>query len=379
MRRSLLIAFLATGGAAGSLLASPQTGSGSSTPSQSGSTVTVRTRCADCSAREEARVRRKLEAKIDSIRWEFDHSKLTQAERNRLAESLDETLQNLMELDIQSSGVATAVARAEAGVTASRAASAARAPMAMAYTIFTAPRGYIGVTFDAPWTEDVSRNGDRVVRFYRYPRIALVEPESPADKAGVLEGDTLLSINDDDVKESAIPFGKLLVPDNRILLRVRREGDSKELKLIVGEAPNYYASRMTTVPVPPRGPMAVRVRTPMSPMAAMPAQPAGEAAPGFVTVWTTNEAVAGAKLQTISEGLGKAVGVKNGVLVLSAAPGTPAYKSGLRDGDVILRAGGEQVSAVRDFRMLVQDADKEDGIRVVIIRDKKQKEITLRW
>src|SRR5437868_14436689 len=98
MRRPLLIALLATGGAAGSLLASPQTGSGSSTPSQSGSTVTARTRCADCGAREEARLRRKLEAKIDSIRWEFDHSKLTQAERNRLSESLDETLQNLMAL-----------------------------------------------------------------------------------------------------------------------------------------------------------------------------------------------------------------------------------------------------------------------------------------
>ena len=377
MRRSFLIALLATG-AAGSLLASPQTGSGASTSSQGGATVTVRTRCADCSERDEARLRRKLEAKVDSIRWDFDHSKLTQAERDRLAESLGQTLQDLMELELQSSKVATAVVRAEAGTRASRV-DVSRAPMAMAYSVFPAPRGYIGVTFDAPWTEDVSRNGDRVVRFYRYPRIALVEPESPADKAGVLEGDTLLSINDDDVKESAIPFSKLLVPDNRILLRVRREGDSRELKVIVGEVPTYYAGRMMPVPAMPRAATAVRIRTPMPAMPVMPAQPATEAAPGFVTVWTSNEAVAGAKLQTISEGLGKTVGVKNGVLVLTAAPGTPAYKSGLRDGDVILRAGGEQVNAVRDFRMLVQDADKEDGIRVVIIRDKKQKEITLRW
>jgi len=377
MRRSFLIALLATGGAAGSLLASPQTGSGSSTSSQGGSTVTIRTRCIECSAREEARLRKKLEAKIDSIRWDFDHSKLTQAQRDRLSESLGQTLQELMELELQSSRVATAVARAEAGATASRATSASRAPVAMAYSFSTTPSGWIGVTFDAPWTEDVTK-GERVVRFYRYPRIALVEPESPADKAGVLEGDTLLSINGDDVKESAIAFSKLLVPDKRILMRVKREGDSRELKVIVGERPTFYAGRMTPMPAPMPG-EPVRVRTPMPPMPVMPAQPA-EMPPGFVTtVWGNAEGVMGARLATINEGLGKTVGVKSGVLVITAAPGTPAYRSGLRDGDVILRAAGEELTSVRDFRALVQDGEKEDGVRVVIMRDKKTKEITLRW
>src|SRR6185436_13573894 len=141
MRRSFLIALLATGGAAGSLLALPQTGSGSSTSSQGGTTVTVRTRCIECSSRDEARLRQKLEAKIDSIRWEFDHSKLTQAERDRLAESLTTTLKGLMEMEMQAEATTVTAARSAAA-----AAGARRAPVAMAYSFSTEPRGWIGVT-----------------------------------------------------------------------------------------------------------------------------------------------------------------------------------------------------------------------------------------
>ena len=382
MRRAILFS-LVFAGVTTPLLAIPQTGSGSSSSSGQGTTVTVRTRCADCRSREDERLRKQLVSRIDSLKWEFEHSRMSQAERDRLSESLTQTLNDLMEMDLQTEVIAaaasSAAARASAAAVAGSAAGArVRSPVAsgFTYSYSSAPRGYIGVTFDAPSTEDITRNGERFVRFYRYPRIILVEPDSPAEKGGVLEGDTLLSLNGDDVKESAISFSKLLVPEARIVMRVKREGDTKDLKITVGEAPNYYAIRRAPR-VGARAPVAVRVPMAMPTTPEPPAQAMVPALPRMV--WITGDGVAGARVQTITEGLSRTVGTERGVLVLSASNGTPAYRSGLRDGDIILRAGGENVATVRDLMMLVNQADREDGVRLMILREKKTKELTLRW
>jgi S1-C subfamily serine protease len=101
--------------------------------------------------------------------------------------------------------------------------------------------------------------------------------------------------------------------------------------------------------------------------------------PGVGTsVWIVSDGMGGAKLESITEGLGKALGVSAGVLVLKVGPGTPAYKSGLRDGDVILRAAGRSVRTVRELRAAAE-GDREDGVKLVIQRDKRQRELTLRW
>jgi S1-C subfamily serine protease len=238
--------------------------------------------------------------------------------------------------------------------------------------------GYLGVSFDGPGTDEI-RQGERIIRFFDYPRIFLVEPSSPAERAGIQEGDTLLALNGSDVREREISLSKLLVPDQRVVVRIRREGNAKDVAVTVGKMPGYVMSRMA--PMPPMSPMAVRVypeirrRTPMPPDAAM----AGTPSPMAQSVWIINEAIGGAKLESISEGLGKALGTKSGVLVLRAAPGTPAYESGLRDGDVILKASGKAVSSVRELLSVLVDSDREEGVRLGVLRERKQREVTLRW
>jgi serine protease Do len=96
-------------------------------------------------------------------------------------------------------------------------------------------------------------------------------------------------------------------------------------------------------------------------------------------VWVSNEGVAGARVETINEGLGKAIGVKQGVLVIRAQPGTPAYRSGLRDGDVVLSADGRQLVRVNDLRAIVARGDGEEGVKLVIVRERKRRDVTLRW
>ena len=106
----------------------------------------------------------------------------------------------------------------------------------------------------------------------------------------------------------------------------------------------------------------------------MPAFP-----PGIGSMWIFNDAVGGAKLETISEGLGRALGTKAGVLVLRTLPGTPAYESGLRDGDVILSVAGKQVSNVGELRGALMDGDRDSGVKFAILREHKQREVVLRW
>jgi serine protease Do len=229
------------------------------------------------------------------------------------------------------------------------------------------------VTFDygQPAVE-AFREGQQFIRFYQYPKIALVEPSSPAERAGVLVGDTLLALNGTDVRKE-ISLTRLLVPDSRIKVRVRRDGDDRDLNVTVLEEPEYYARRDVPLPRTPRAteqPQRLDIYAPGMPRSSQPSM--------VPRVWIITEGVAGARLQTRSEGLGKNLGVKQGVLVLGVTPG-PAYMAGVREGDVILKADGRTVASVRALQEILESADTEDGVKLVIMREKKQKTLTLRW
>jgi hypothetical protein len=331
----------------------------------------------------EARARReRLLLRFDSLRFEFERKRLDDAERDKLAEEMHRTVVALEESldDIMLGRMASTRAQMEAmrdrtgdgpRIAIVRT-PGGRGPM---------PRGYLGLSFDGPNIDEI-RGGERVIRFLEYPRITLVEPSSPAERAGIVEGDTLLAFDGNDVRAREISLTKLLVPDQRIVVRVRREGNPRDFRVRVDEAPAYVMSR--------RAPMAiagtpVRVYTGddlprRAPLPAEVSLPRTPAPPAMATsVWIFNEGVGGAKLETVSEGLGRALGTKSGILVLRVSPGTPAYESGLRDGDVILRALGRDVSNVRELRSIVADGDRDDGVRLVVLRDRKKRDLTLRW
>lgn len=327
--------------------------------------------------------RERLLLKFDSLRYEFDHQRMTDAERDRLADEMHRTFMALQESLDDVTVRASAFGAARAGRLMARESERMAPEIAIAVQsgFRRESRGYLGVSFDGPNTEEIRRGGERIVRFLDYPRIALVEPSSPAERAGIQEGDTLLALNGNDVREREISLTKLLVPNQIVVVRVRREANAKDFRVTVKQAPGYVMSRMAPMaPMTPMSPM-VRVypgellpRVPIPPVAAIAGTP-----PAMTqSVWIINEAIGGAKLESISEGLGKALGTKSGVLVLRAAPGSPAYESGLRDGDVILKAAGTSVSSVRELRALV-DGAHEEGVKLDILRERKQREVTLRW
>jgi hypothetical protein len=347
--------------------ASPlQTGSGSS-----GGATTVRERCSSCRSTAADRYREKLLLQIDSLRWHIENKRLSDEDRRRTVSELNATIRALQQsLDESTRGGSVTVT-----VEAQSAGEAARAPLAIARIPMRA-RGYLGVTFDGPSAE-IARPGDYSVRFYKYPRIALVEPSSPAERAGVLQGDTLMALNGTDVVDNEISFSKLLVPETKIVMRVRREGSSKELKIVVGEPPEYWVSRREVPRQVDVGGIAPVVVGASPVRTAQPAPPAQPERP--IILWQEYEGVGGARVETISEGLGKAIGVDEGVLVMRVRPGTPAARAGLRDGDVIKRAGGQKIRSVGELRGVISMGDPEEGVKLLILRERKEKDVTLRW
>jgi C-terminal processing protease CtpA/Prc len=345
------------------------------TPQAQAGGSNVRVRCADCpSSREadrESRIlREKLLLRLDSLRYAFENQRLDDADRDRVRREMVLAFVAL-ERSLGEEQMRTNAMRTSRD---SMVAQFRRAPeVAIAFET-RMNHGYLGVSFDGPNTEYV-RDDERIIRFYQYPRIALVEPSSPADRAGIRVGDTLLTMNGIDVSANEISLTKLLVPNERVSIGLRRDGHARELRVLVGKSPEYFVRRsVPSVAVAP-APSRVYVSTPQSrraPEAVATPQATGQ-------VWVFNQGVAGARVETVTEGLGKALGVESGVLVVRAGSETPAFESGIRDGDVIVRADGKRVASVRDLIAILQDMSSHEGVKLLVIRERRQREVTLRY
>jgi C-terminal processing protease CtpA/Prc len=338
----------------------------------------ARVRCVNCDsvelavkpARERQRV---LAVKLDSLRDELMHKRLSDAQREALLAEMTLALRALQDaLGERAAYSSSSSESARRALTETRMLRAAPVASGFRYTIEeNCTQGYLGVSFDGV-NSDECRGDERIIRFYQYPRIALVEPASPAERAGIRLGDTLIALNDIDVVSGEISLTKILVPDKRLNVLVKRDGDNRLLPVTVGRAPEYVVARLAPTPLPPgeyRGAMIVesqpsRRRTSVNVRGGV----------GFVFA----NGIGGARVEPISEGLGRALGVSSGVLVMSAPVGSPAHKAGLRDGDVIRRAAGEPVTTVRELREILAKS-AGDGVRIQIRRERRNRELTLRW
>ena len=199
-----------------------------------------------------------------------------------------------------------------------------------------------------------------------YPVIVSVDPGSPAQVAGLVAGDTVLSYNDVNAQDDMFAVQRFLRPGQRIVVRVRRDGQ-RDVALTVAKRPS-------------RSRMRVSVRTDevaMVPSARM-AQlgPIPIAAPLRIM---REVPLAGAQLAELNAGLANALNVRDqGVLVVDVLPGSPALSSGLVPGDVILRADSLVVTSPLAIIRAIRMASDRSVILDLLRRGKTQK-LTLRW
>jgi membrane-associated protease RseP (regulator of RpoE activity) len=312
-------------------------------------------------------------------------------------------------------------------------------------TVKTAPRpvqiarpdGYMGIVYSGNRRVQASvhrKDGEVVeqrilVSYVAYPAIVSVEPGSPAARAGLSAGDTVLSYNGYDVVKQPFPLYDMLKPGERINLRVRRNGRVRNVAVTVGRRP---ASRATvlTVPYEASPEVAEHVRREVErardiarrelemnreltdaqraelerltreAVVARAAATAGAARPGAAptppvppapptpVVFTAANlsGVAGAEMTPMNDDLADLVGMRRGVFIVKVNPGTPAEQSGLRGGDVIISVGDSAVSDVAQVRRAINAEQRRiriaGGAREIpieIVRKHRKQKVVLRF
>jgi membrane-associated protease RseP (regulator of RpoE activity) len=255
--------------------------------------------------------------------------------------------------------------------------------------------GWIGIIVSGAPTQIRVENNEMFMRYLTYPEIASVDPRSPAQRAGVSPGDTLMAYNGRDVRGEEISITKLLQPKATVRVRVRRDGKVREMPVVVAEAPARIKTRRVqemhdtdagwvSLPRPPMiapgAPPAPRSFFPPPPSPGRPGV-AYVSTPGAPVLALTPSVVAGAQLATVSESMKRNLGLPAGVFVTTVPIGSPADESGLQEGDVIIRAGDQAVTAVHELRDHVARAYADGGrsLNIELRRGKERRALTLRW
>lgn len=261
--------------------------------------------------------------------------------------------------------------------------------------IFDAHRGWLGIGFDSGTEGWVVRQ---------------VVEDSPAERAGLQEGDTIVAVDGapttgnrayrislnmepGDTVRLAVrrgggerrvavvagqrtletmlrpaPFAGRRVHRDSVLLKMRQLMDSARIDMdsIFGDSIFIQRFRVPSAPGAPRTPRTLR-RTPFPPDAPRVFLERVEAVGG--------RAVAGAEFTELTPGLaGYFDGTREGLLVLRVGARTPAAEAGLREGDVVVEAAGRPVREIGDLRRAVRDSESPT---LTVVRKGKRLDLKL--
>jgi serine protease Do len=169
-------------------------------------------------------------------------------------------------------------------------------------------------------------------------QVAKVEPDTPAEKAGIEPGDIIVKFNGQAIEKSAdLPkaVGNTQ-PGTRSTVTVFRRGVTKDLSITVGEFEADVAKNTQG-----KG---------------------SKEKPGVSAAQAL-----GVKVSDLTEALKKELKVKGGVRVDEVADAASA--AGIEVGDVILSVGNVQIANVKEFEAAAAKLDKSKTISVLVRRD----------
>lgn len=182
-----------------------------------------------------------------------------------------------------------------------------------------------------------------------------VSEESPADKAGLREGDVIVefdgrTIRDSEDLQRAV---RATGPGKEVVIGVVRDGNRQSLKAVIEERPERVRSFSFKGPAPPPIP-----RFSMS----------------------LHRGAYGLTLEELNPQLGAYFGAPDGrgVLVKKVESGSEAEKAGFKAGDVIVKIGKNEVADVKDIRMLLRDYKKGESAEFDVLRKGSLQKLTMK-
>ncbi len=191
-------------------------------------------------------------------------------------------------------------------------------------------RGWLGVVITNLDTDMAEAFG---LKDAKGALVSDIVDDSPADKAGVKEGDVVLRL-DNSVIETSDQLTMLVgskAPNSKIKLTVWRDNDEKEITVTLGERDlDKIAGKTST------------------------------------ETGTKNKL--GLEVQNLTPQLAQRYGYNNdeGVLVASVIPGSVAEREGIREGFLIVSVNRQPVKSVKDFNKIVSDMQPNDLVLLML-------------
>ncbi|MDZ7376435.1 MAG: PDZ domain-containing protein [candidate division KSB1 bacterium] len=208
-------------------------------------------------------------------------------------------------------------------------------------------KGYLGVV-----TQELTRHQKKALKADFGVVITEIEPNSPAERDGLMEDDVIQWVNDVKITRSStlVRVVRGLQPGEKAKIVVIRDGKEKTITVTIGRA-RRSESDMFFLPNPRN----------------------------FFGGYRTNRAYLGVQLHEINEDLAQYFGVQagEGVLILDVIKDSPAQKAGLKSGDVIVKIDGESVATPRDVQEIIAEYEEDDDVSFEIIRQNKKQSLTI--
>jgi len=324
--------------------------------------------------------RQRLEGRFDSLKHEFEGLGLDAPDRGDVLHELRTTIAALVNLGSLERHVRVRVADPSAAAAMERAKARAfekvqafAGPLRLSMS--SLQPGWIGINAEAP-QQRIVRGDSAYIRYFGYPEIISVEPNSPAERVGITRGDQIVAYDGADVRDREINLTRLLQPTRRITVRVRRDGEEREFPIVVSTPPRRIIERMNlnmldSLSDGRRGRVMVLRGAPVTPGDG-PLVVFGQTDPGFIPI-------AGAKLAEINgKSFDTIFGVSSGVLVTEVFT-DPARSSGLRGGDVIVRAEGQDITRIAQLRRIIDAHTDDRAIELEIVRQRRTRSLMLHW
>jgi len=232
----------------------------------------------------------------------------------------------------------------------------------------------LGVTLEEMTPADAK---ERKLPSHSGVRVQAVQPNGPAEKAGVKPGDVVLKVNGEAAR--SIAQVRRLVNETPIaqkaLLTLFRDGKTLDIPVApeaaspVEELQNRLRQFQRE---PPRrdffwGDPTPGPRTPQQEPFVIPRPPTRQFEwPLFE--WSPGAARLGVVVQELGPQLAEYFKVKGGVLVASVTSDSPAFRAGIKAGDVVTAVNGKAVGAPAELLRMIRDMKDGEEVALSVVR-----------